>query len=305
MTRCVDQRSGSTGTPAERACDPGGGTADDRVRTGTRRLLIAFALLTALATHRLLVLGGHTDRYWPWTIQNRATVGFLAAAYAAGFVLSVLSLRQRSWSHLRVAVATVTAFTVFTLVATLVHAHRLHFSSADPMARAAAWLWVTVYVVVPLAGLSVLARQEQVRSRRDVVRNPMSPWLRLVLGCQGAVLLALGLVLFLGGLSFHHGMASMGAWPWALTPLSAQAIGAWLMAFGIGAALVIGERDLSRLQVPAIAYAAFGVCQCVVLLRYGTWMSAGAWAYGALSTVIAVTGGFGWWKARGLRRRAA
>jgi hypothetical protein len=34
------------------------------------------------------VLGGHTDRFWPWTITSSATTGFLVAAYGAGFLLS-------------------------------------------------------------------------------------------------------------------------------------------------------------------------------------------------------------------------
>src|SRR3954470_9135823 len=130
------------------------GTASDEIRPGTRYLLVAFAVLTALATNQLLVLGEHTERYWPWTIQSRPTVGFLGAAYAAGFLLSVLSLRRRQWRQVRVAVATVTAFAVLTLIATIVHAHRLHLSDADPMARTAAWFWVAVYLVVPLAGLT-------------------------------------------------------------------------------------------------------------------------------------------------------
>jgi hypothetical protein len=275
--------------PADRR-DAGG-----RILSGTRYLLVAFAVLTALATNQLLVLGGHTDRYWPWTIQSRPTVGFLGAAYAAGFLLSVLSLRRREWRHVRVAVATVTAFTVLTLIPTLVHAHRLHLSDPDPMARAAAWFWVAVYLVVPLAGLAVLARQEQQRRGRDVVLRPLPTWLRVVLGAQGAVLAAAGLALFLGGLTIHHGTTTTGVWPWPVTPIAAQVIGAWLIAFGLGAGLVLAERDLSRLRVPAIAYAGFGAFQLVVLLVYGAQMNGALWAYGIVMGAVALTGGYGWW----------
>src|SRR5689334_22263486 len=151
MVTCTEVHAGPT-----RAAEPG----DDRIRPGTRALLGAFATLTAAATFSLLVLG-HTERFWPWTIQHPATVGFLGAAYGAGFLLSVLSLRQRSWTSVRVAVGTVTAFAFLTLVATIVHAHRLHFSAADPVARGVAWFWLAVYVVVPLVGLAVIGRQEE------------------------------------------------------------------------------------------------------------------------------------------------
>jgi hypothetical protein len=286
MATCTDVRPGATGTSA----------ADDRIRPGTRRLLAAFAVLTALATHQLLVLGGHTDRFWPWTIKNPATVGFLAAAYAAGFLLSVLSLRQRSWTHVRVAVGTVTVFTFLTLLATVIHAHRLHLSAADPLARGGSWFWLAVYVVVPLVGVAVLGRQEQDRPRqRDVVLRPLPARLRLVLAGQGVVLLAAGVVLFLGGLTVHHGMRTLGVWPWPVTPLSSQVLGAWLIAFGVGAGLVLAEGDLARLRVPAIAYTAFGAFQLVVLAVNGAHMNAARWGYGAVLVVVVVTGGYGWW----------
>jgi hypothetical protein len=268
---------------------------------GPRRLLITFALLTALATHQLLRLGGHTDHYWAWTIRSRPTVAFLGAAYAAGLVLSVLALRQRSWRHVRVAVATVTAFTVLTLVATLVHVHKLHLGAADPLARTAAWVWLAVYVAVPVAGLAVLVRQG---AGPGPGRSPLPLGLRWVLAAQGLALGATGAVLFGGGLTAHHGTAATaGCWPWALTPLSAQVLGAWLVALAVGAALVIRERDLGGLRVPAVTYTAFGLLQGAVLIRYRGEMDAGPalWAHGAAVTVVAATGGYGWWTTRRTR----
>jgi hypothetical protein len=276
---------------------------DGILEPGPRRLLAAFALLTALATHQLLVRGGRTDVHWAWTVQSRPTVAFLGAAYAAGLVLSIAALRQRSWRHVRVAVATVTAFTVLTLAATLVHAHKLHLSAADPLARSAAWVWVAVYVAVPVAGLAVLVRQG---SGRGLGGHPLPLGLRWVLVAQGLALGGTGAVLFCRGLTAHHGTAATaGCWPWPLTPLSAQVLGAWLVALAVGAALVVRERDLNALRVPAVTYTAFGVFQCAVLLRYVSEMDAGPalWAYGAVLTAVVATGGYGWWVVRPLRRR--
>jgi hypothetical protein len=291
MAICTEARPASTGDLEE-------DFRTDRIRPGTRALLGAFAVLTALATHQLLVLGGHTERFWPWSIKSQATIGFLAAAYGAGFLLSVLSLRQRSWTHVRVAVATVTVFTFLTLIATIVHAHRLHLSDSDPLARGAAWFWLAIYIAVPLIGVVVIGRQEENRPRRDVVLRPLPAGLRLALAGQGLVLFAAGAVLFLGGLTWHHGMSTIGIWPWEVTPLSAEVLGAWLVAFGIGAGLVLAERDLSSLRVPAIAYTAFGAFQLVALLVSGTKMSAAAWSYGLLYAVVLLTGAYGWWLTR-------
>jgi|tagenome__1003787_1003787.scaffolds.fasta_scaffold20896817_2 hypothetical protein len=286
MAICTEMRPGLSGTSE---------FCEDRIRPGTRVLLGAFAVLTALATSSLLVLGGHTERFWPWTIKNPSTVGFLAAAYAAGFLLSVLSLRQRSWAHVRVAVATVTVFTFVTLIATIVHAHRLHLHDADPLARGAAWFWLVVYVVIPLVGLVVIGRQEEGRLRRDVVLRRLSVRLRLALAGQGLVLFVAGAVLFLGAVSWHHGMSTIGIWPWELTPLSAEVLGAWLVAFGVGAGLVLAEGDLSRLRVPAIAYTAFGAFQLLALLVNVSRMDDTQWGYGFVLAVVVVTGGYGWW----------
>jgi len=44
--------------------------------------------------------------------------------------------------------------------------------------------------------------------------------------------------------------ATMGAqaWPWQLTPLTAQATGAWLISLGVAAGQALAERDARRLR---------------------------------------------------------
>lgn len=278
--------------------------SSDRVHRGTRRLLSAFALLTALATHQLLVLGGETNHYWAWTIQSEPTGAFLGSAYAAGFVLSVLALRQRSWERIRVAVTTVTVFTVLTLVATIAHSHKLHFTAAHAEARAAAWFWLAVYLVVPAVGVTVVLRQGFIPRPATPARRPLPSWLRLLLAGQGAVLLGAGGVLFAAGLAVHHTVQPIaGFWPWPLTPLGAQVIGAWLVAFGMATALVLRDGDLARLRVPAVAYTVFGAFQLAVLATHSGQLDADAspWIYGAALVTIVGVGGYGWWAAGSAR----
>src|SRR3954465_1004399 len=101
-------------------------TAADDVQTGTRLLLSAFVGLTLLAVLALLVFSGRADVDFAWSIRLEISAAFLGAAFAAGCVLSALSLRQKRWSLIRVPVATVAVFTAITSTATLVHHHRLH-----------------------------------------------------------------------------------------------------------------------------------------------------------------------------------
>jgi hypothetical protein len=272
-----------------------------RVLVATRRVLIAFAVLTFLATNQLLVVGAYTDRYFAWTIKVRPISAFLGAAYAAGFLLSVFALRRDRWRDVRVALTTVTLFTVLTLVPTLIHLHTFHLWDGGLLARLAAWVWLAIYLVIPIACLVVLMKQSRQPSRRDGILIPMQRWLTTLLAVQGGMLFLAGAVLFHGGATVHHfAEGAMSFWPWRITPLGAQVVGAWLLALGVAAALAIWERDLSRLLVPAVTYAAFGIFQLLVALRYWAEVRPDyqwGWAYLGLLVSIAVTGAYGCWAA--------
>jgi hypothetical protein len=273
----------------------------DGVLVATRRVFVAFAVLTLLATNQLLVVGAYTDRYFAWTISLRATSAFIGAAYAAGFVLSVLALRQKRWRDVRVALVTVTVFTVLTLLPTLIHLHIFHLRDGDLVARLAAWIWLAIYVVIPFACLAVVIKQSRRPRRLDPARRPMPRWLTSLLAVQGGTLFLVGGAMFLGAAQVHHlPEGAMSFWPWRLMPLGAQVIGAWLIALAVAAALAIAERDLSRLLVPAATYTAFGVFQLLVALRYWTQVRSDyqwGWAYVALLISIAATGAYGCWVA--------
>ncbi|NEK56479.1 hypothetical protein GCU56_01135 [Geodermatophilus sabuli] len=288
---------------------PGGGLPGS-VRPGTRWLLRAFLSLTTLAVLALVLLPGAHHQF-AWSIHMELTAAWLGAAYASGSLLSLLALRRNGWHEVRIAVVTVATFTWLTLVATLVHTHKLNLMSGTLPGRLAAWVWLAVYLVVPVACWVLVSRQDRDHVRSRVLHRPMPRSLAGLLGAQGVVLAAAGTVLFLGGLTVHHESEAVTRfWPWDLMPLSSQVIGAWLIALGLGAALVIRDRDLSRLRVPAAAYTAFGVLQLGVLVGHRADVEAGdpwLWAYVAVLAVVVGTGGFGWWAGRDpgvIRRRA-
>jgi hypothetical protein len=271
------------------------------VLPATRAVLVAFAVLTLLAANQLLVVAGFTDRYFAWTISVRATSAFLGAAYAAGFLLAVLALRQKRWRDVRVALLTVTVFTVLTLVPTVVHLHVFHLWEGGWGARLAAWVWLAIYVAVPVACLTVVVRQQRRPAEVAAVARPMPRWLRVVLAGQGLALMGVGGAMFLGAAQVHHlPEGAMSFWPWRLMPLGAQVIGAWLLALALATALVIREPDLDRLRVPAVTYTAFGGFQLLVALACWTEVRPDyqwGWAYLGLLASIAVTGAYGCWAA--------
>lgn len=259
------------------------------VLPGTRLLLYAFSALTLLAFVALFVLASHTERYFAWTIAPPATAAFLGAAYAAGCLLVVLSLRERLWSRVRVPFVTVFVFTVLTLVATLLHLEPFHFDAEGVVARSAAWFWMAVYVVVPLGMLGMLVAQERLPRGDPPGRTPLPGGLAAVLVVQGTVFLVVGTVLFAAP------DTQSALWPWQLTPLTARTVAAWLLAFGAGTVLALRDRDLHRLELAAVAYAVFGALEIAVLLLHADvvrWDSPATWGYLALAASVVLSGGW-------------
>jgi hypothetical protein len=123
----------------------------------------------------------------------------------------------------------------------LVHADRFHFHSRQLITRAGTWGWLIVYVSVPVAMSWLLVAQLR-RARPEPVRIALlAAWVRIVLAVQ-AVMLGVGMPLLLAP------TAMLGVWPWALTPLTSRAIGAWAIGIGTIAAHAAWENDWWRLR---------------------------------------------------------
>ncbi len=261
----------------------------DSILLGTKATLIAFSGLTMLAFVALFVMAEKTERYFAWTIVPAATAAFLGAAYGAGCVLVILGLRSGRWARVRTPYLTILIFTVITLVATFRHLNRFHFNSAMLIARLAAWFWLAVYVLVPVAMAVMLVVQERRRHEGASRRQPLPAYLAIPLGVQGAVLLVVGVALFVAPLSARL------IWPWALTPLTARMVAAWLVAFGVASFLILLQANLLESRISAWAYATLGALELVVVLRYpGTirWSSPAAWLYTALAISIILLAGW-------------
>jgi hypothetical protein len=261
-----------------------------------RVLLGVFSVLTALATVALFVLAEQTDRTFAWTIQPALTAAFLGAGYAAGFVLVVLSLRERHWAHVRVPVGTVLVFVVVTLAASLLHLDKFHLDpdEAGTVAVGAGWFWLAVYVILPVGMLAALWLQERAPGADPPKRAPVPRALSAALVVESVVLTVVGAVLFVA-----PGTAT-DLWPWPLTPLTARVVAAWLVAFGLATALAAVAGDLRRLRTAAIAYTVFGVAVAVAVARFaGTvaWGDPAAWAFAATTVAVIATGAAGWWAA--------
>jgi hypothetical protein len=210
-------------------------------RVGMRRLLFTAAVLVLLAGIQLFVFTGRTDHFFAFTIANPLAAAFLGAGYWAAVAIEALAGRQALWASARIAVPAVLVFTVLTLAVTLTHLGQFHlggrFAAGTQIVTVA---WIAIYVLVPALMLILLLRQARTPGEDPPRASGLPAWLYVGLALQAAVLLGLGIALF----------AAPGAaaplWPWALTPMMAQATGAWLISLGVAAGQALAERDARR-----------------------------------------------------------
>jgi hypothetical protein len=229
---------------------------------GMRRLLLLAALLVGIAGGQLFVFSQDTAVLFAWTLDTPLTAAFLGAAYWASCSLEWLAARQPSWSRARIAVPAVLLFTTLTLLVTLGHLDRFHFTAPDPRTVAATWAWLLVYILVPPLMLILLTRHSRPLFGERGTRQPLPVWLRVAFGIQCLVLLSLGLVLLLA-----PERASV-VWPWSLSILSAQAVGAWLVGLSVTAGHVCFERDVVRVRPACISALVLTVLELIAVARF-------------------------------------
>lgn len=263
---------------------PPADVADDGA---TRALLAAAAVLVFLAGLQLFVFPARTADWFAWTIDPPMTAAFLGASYWASAVLEVSG--ARAGYRARLSAWSVLAFTVVTLVVTLVHLDKFHLGGQHPAsATAVAWGWLAVYAVVPVLLVVVLARQGR-GSAPTVASRRLPTALR-------ALLAVLAVLLGLVGVALLVVPDAVGAeWPWPLTVLTARAVGAWLVGLGWVAAHAALVDDADAARGVGWTGAAFAVLQAVALARHGddlAWSDPAAAAY---VLGLAAVGGAGAW----------
>jgi hypothetical protein len=112
----------------------------------------------------------------------------------------------------------------------------------------------------------------------------------------GGSLLLIGLALFLAP------EATLTLWPWALTPLTARAIGAWLIGLGITGVHAAREGDLLRARPVLVSMIVFCALQFVALARYPSelaWGSPAAAIFLAYLAALLLIGLYGVLATRG------
>lgn len=267
----------------------------------TRGWLNFATVVEIVAILQLYVFAEATDRFFAWTIAVPLTAAYLGAGFGAGFILVFLYRNETLWANARLALPGVLVFTLLTLAATLLHLDRFHLrTSQDPIAVFFSWVWLIIYFIAPI--VQALAIWQQLRASGDEPprQHPLPTWLKAALGVHVALMLLIGVPLFLVP------AAVSPLWPWALTPLTARAVSAWLVGIGVILAHALWENDWGRIRGGALAYAVYNLMQLIALVRFPAQIVFGPsfWVYGVVILSGLGLGAYGWLMGQRLQRTA-
>jgi len=216
---------------------------NDRILPLTRA--VAWIIIPFLiAAFIILYLDGtHTAAWFAWEIPSSLTTALMGAGYLGGayFFLRVgLGRPALHWHNVHLGYPPVTAFTLFMLLATLLHLDK--FLTANwPF-----WVWLILYIVTPILVPFVWWRNRGEDPRVPLPGDRIVPnWLRLAMSFAGGFLLAVCIA------AFFRPDAFIAIWPWTLSPLTARVMAGWHAALlGVGALVLASEARWSAWVVP-------------------------------------------------------
>jgi hypothetical protein len=256
-----------------------------------RLILYAFAALALIAGVMLFAGATRTEDYFSWTIEPPLTAATLGAFYWAALVLLVAAARSGTWAEARPAIYPVTLIAVLLLIVTLIHLDRFDLDSLF------GWFWLVTYCLIPPVMLWAIVDQLRppagdagAANRATAGRRSLRPLLRSALAVEGAVMLAAGALILVAP------ETAADLWPWALTPLTSRAIGAFVLGIGAAALIAVRDDDLELFRGAAYAYAALGALQLLAVLLHEPDLGDDGLASGiylAFLAAIAATGLYG------------
>jgi hypothetical protein len=187
------------------------------------RLLAAFLIpFLAAAFILLYLLPGTTEALFAWTIEPPLTAMFLASAYLGGIWFFAAAARAHNWRAVNRGIPAVLVFATLLLIATLLHLDKFHPGHISFI------VWFALYLTTPALVVILMIVNRHTDDGTDAPRDYRVPLpTRIVLAAIGVASLATGLALF------FQADALIAAWPWTLTPLTAQVMGAALTLPGI------------------------------------------------------------------------
>lgn len=266
-----------------------------QIHPGLRLIFYTGSLLSLMAGIQLFLLSEQTETYFAWTIQSPLTATTLGAFYFGTMIFGFLSGRERLWANVRGPALGLLVFLTLTLLATALHLDKFHLTSPNWFSRAAAWLWMWIYFLMPPMLVIMLIMQMRIQGNEPERTSNIPAWTRTILFAHGIVGGMFGLLLF------FTPQVIIPIWPWVLTPLTSKALSAWLISFSIVDFQTIWENDWQRVKIMSIGYIIFGVLPMIAMIRYANevnWLSMVNMGYFAYLLIMLAFGMVGYLRTR-------
>lgn len=178
----------------------------------------------------------------------------MGAGYAVGAYFFYRVATGDEWHTVAPVFLGIATFTCFMAVATILHWENFHQS------HEAFFLWVALNAITPFLIPTVWVWNRRTDPRtvpEGAVTLPRS--IRIIGGVLGAVLVVSALVMF------TVPDLMIGAWPWAVSPLTARVLAGWIALFGVANSAAVadlrwtGSRILLQCQLAGIVLVLVGV----------------------------------------------
>jgi hypothetical protein len=200
---------------------------DDRVFKQTRILGAVIVPFLLVAFALLYVFPGATKSYFAWEIHPDLTPMIMGAGYIAGAYFFTRVAMETRFHRVHVGFLPVTAFTIFMAAGSFLHLDRFLTD------HVAFWIWMALYVTTPiLVPLAWLANRRTDPGTPEPGESRLGPRVRGLLLGAGAFQTIVAFALLLSPSTMIE------AWPWMLTPLTAQTLGGWFALPGITAIMM-------------------------------------------------------------------
>jgi hypothetical protein len=240
VSRSVELTEQTVGRGEGTGAQPGllTGARGDRVLRTTRALSLFIAPFLVLGFGILYLLPDHTRELFAWTIKPRMTAMMLGAAYLGGVYFFVRAAVNGRWHEVEAGFLPVAGFAALLGIATILHWNKFNHG------HAAFVTWAALYFTTPFLVVAAWLRNRRTDASPVDPGKPTIPGaVRLLLAALGALVLGVGVLVFVA-----PGLV-MGAWPWALTPLTARVVGTMFVLGGMAQLSVARDRRWSAARI--------------------------------------------------------
>ncbi len=232
----------------------------DLLQPFVRKLIWPVFVLTIANGFFLYCLPWLAEDWYAWAIRPSVNAGAMGAGYVSGAFAAAMGLFVvTNWRSIRPFIPGLFAIGLMMTIATVLHADR--FRWGNPFT----WLWIIVYVALPIVATLVWSLQAGNRTPEPAVDKGLAMTAGISVAI-GAVIALAGIVWFLNPQSIIY------TWPWPLTPLMTRTLASWYVFMGL--LLFASGTTLRHIrEIPIVHASVAGWAILLLLLVPFNWSS--------------------------------